>query len=230
MRFSGELICFFRAPPRIVRNVLRAITGAAPKEPEETAAAQAQPPPPPPPPPLEQPPPPPQPPQQTTSYFQSPALVSDAVRRLGLAATDRIVQPIDPRRPAAELNILRAMTNLLTMPQHQQQRQDLDSKHPDDAPKAYPLVASRRSIVFLTTTRDFAGADQKVAVDYIFTAKSLAVVCETNAKAARSHGRYDHERIFNTLTTLFKRRDKDKKDRGSRFASDMVAAQVIKRM
>uniref|UniRef100_A0A8H7YBD1 RWD domain-containing protein n=1 Tax=Psilocybe cubensis TaxID=181762 RepID=A0A8H7YBD1_PSICU len=216
---NGELICFFRAPPRIVRNVLRDLTGAGNKATEEPSTPQPQ----------DQPLPPPVPqPQQKKSYFQSPALVSDAVRRLGLAATDRTVQPIDPKRPEAELNILRAMTNLLTMPQ--QRRRDSDAKQPEEVPKNYALFTARRSTVFLTSTRDFTGADQKVTSEYIFMADSLAAVCDTNANVARRHGRFDHERIFKTLGTLFNQPDIDKKAKESSFVSDSLAASVIKQL
>ena len=153
---------------------------------------------------------------QKASYLRSPALVSDAVRRLGLAATDRIVTPIDPKQPETSSNILRAMTNLLTVPRPKNHR---DSE--------------TRKIVFLTSTNSIAGPDRNVAADYIFTVTSgsLADVCEENAVAARDHGRYDHERVFRTLKMLFRERDhtddKSKKWHRASFASDVLAAQVI---
>ena len=73
----------------------------------------------------------------------------------------------------------------------------------------------------------------KVAVDYVFTVDSgsLAGVCEANAVAARNHGRYDHERVFRTLKTLFRKRhhpnNKSKKWQQAFFTSDLLAAQVI---
>lgn len=165
---------------------------------------------------------------QKASYLRSPALVSDAVRRLGLAATDRIVPPIETTS-----NILRAMTNLLTIPQVKARR-DSETKHSnDDIPKNYAVYPSRRSIVFSTSTNNIAGADKKVAADYVFTVRSgsLADVCEVNAVAARDHGRYDHERVFRTLKMLFRERghpdNKDKKWRRISFTLDMLAAQVI---
>ncbi|KAF8972462.1 hypothetical protein BDZ97DRAFT_1781105 [Flammula alnicola] len=231
---NGELICFFRAPPRIVRNVLRNLTTEVERKSQEETPTPAQ----------EQSQPPPTQPQQQqpqpqqqqqqqhqkSSYFQSPALVSDAVRRLGLAATDRTVRPIDPRQPETGLNILRAMTNLLTVPQRKV-RHDSDPMHSEEMPKNYALLPTRRSIVFLTNTTNIAGADKKVVGDYIFIGNSLLEVCDKNAIAARIHGRYDHERVFKTLRSLFKEPEGGrKKGRRSSFASDSLAAEVIMRL
>ncbi|KAF8907725.1 hypothetical protein CPB84DRAFT_1813522 [Gymnopilus junonius] len=264
---NGELICFFRAPPRLVRNVLRDLTGTGAgvskgADSAATTSATAQPQAPP----EDQQTPQLQPPYKA-SYFQSPALVSDAVRRLGLAAQDRTVQPIDPRKPETELNILRAMTNLLTIPQRQLRH---DSNYGARGHSQYPaedsgtagasatgqnryatlLATMRRSTVFLSSTRYFTGADQKVAEDYVFSmalsgdgmgsssgSNSLGEVCERNAAAARKHGRFDHERVFRTLRTLFVdggddegTDEKSEKWSSSRFASDTLAAMVIKRL
>ena len=222
----GELISFFRAPPRIVRNVLRGLTDLSSMNDESTEPLQ---------PPEEQ-----QlqeqhsPASQKASYLRSPALVSDAVRRLGLAATDRTVPAIDPKQPETSSNILRAMTNLLTVLQPKARR-DSDKHSNDGVPKNYAVFPTRRSIVFLTSTNNIAGADKTVAVDYVFTAGSgsLADVCEVNAAAARDHGRYDHERVFRTIKVLFRERERDHLDSKSKkrhrasFASDMLAAQVI---
>jgi hypothetical protein len=115
---------------------------------------------------------------QKTSYFQSPALVADAVRRLSLAAADRTLQPVDARQHEMGMSIVRAMTNLLTLPQHKLQ---LES----DSKQNFSYTPSRRSTVFLLSTRDLAGADKTVAEDYIFTGNSLAEVCEKNADVAK---------------------------------------------
>lgn len=115
------------------------------------------------------------------------------------------------------------------MPQ-QQRRRESDAKQSEEVPKNYALFAARRSTVFLTSTRDFTGADQKVSLEYIFVANSLATVCDTNADVAKRHGRFDHERIFKTLGTLFKQSDIGKKERESSFTSDSLAAQVIKQL
>ena len=206
-----------------MRNVLRETATANLDEQERSPVIPE---PPTPPPPEEQPLPSNNPPPQLTSYFQSPALVSDAVRRLGLAATDRIVRPIDPTQPEAGLDILRALTNLLTVPQ--QKRRGPELKHSAAVRKHDAIMQARRSTVFVTSTVNIGGADKVVAQDYIFAADSLGEVCAVNAEAARRHGRYDHERIFKTIGMLFKAPEKvDNKDEQSSFASDTLAKKII---
>ncbi|KAF8209268.1 hypothetical protein K438DRAFT_1961001 [Mycena galopus ATCC 62051] len=81
-----ELVCFFCSPPRSVRHVLRDVVSTS--SPAKTvslaptthdsvdlSAEHAAP-----------------------RVFRSPALIADAVRRLSLAATDRVVKPLDPHR------------------------------------------------------------------------------------------------------------------------------------
>lgn len=226
----GELLSFFRAPPRIVRNVLRGLTNPPTTTvndestesffPDEKSQEQEQQPSPAPP---------------KTSYLRSPGLVSDAVRRLGLAAADRFVPPIDPLHRESSGIIIRAMTNLLTVPQPKPRR-DSDPKHPpnEGIPKSYAVYPTRRSIVFSTSTNNIAGADKKVAVDYVFTvgSGSLAAVCEANAVAAKDHGRYDHERVFRTLKVLFRERrghpeNKKRTHRPPSFTLDVLAVKIL---
>ncbi|TFK38773.1 hypothetical protein BDQ12DRAFT_630610 [Crucibulum laeve] len=205
---NGELVCFFRAPPRIVRNVLRGLSDSPAQPSEEPQPQPTEP--------------------QQRRLFQSPALVSDAVRRLGLAATDRTLKSVDPRRPEGT-NILRIMTNLLTISQHKMRR-DSESKPLGDIPKSYALLPTRRSTVFMMNTTNIAGGDRKVAVDYIFQSTSLADVCEKNAAFAREHGRYDHERAFKSLQSLFRIPDYPLNVAGGEpasFASDSLAVEVI---
>ncbi|KAJ6566840.1 hypothetical protein B0H19DRAFT_1067114 [Mycena capillaripes] len=192
-----ELVCFFRAPPRIVRHVLRDVSISAspaktvsdiPTTTHDSVDLSAD--------------------QAAPRMFRSPALIADAVRRLSLAATDRVVKPLDPRRPQDGDHILRIMTNLLTF------SHDTSQHHRDSESSrlrgeeglrsnsfAYP--APRRSTVFITNTTHISGGDRKVATGYVFEAETLALVCQKNAEVAREHGRYDHERIFKVLQALF---------------------------
>lgn len=136
-------------------------------------------------------------------FFQSPALLSDAVRRLGLAATDRTLASISPRRTDdGPENILRIMTNLLTFSQ-QKFRRDSDSKPLDEIPASYSLIPMRRSTVYIMQTVDAARMDKKVAGEYVFESDSISELCDKNACVASAHLRYDHARVFRVLQTLF---------------------------
>lgn len=175
----------------------------------------------------------PAPPGPQKTSFQSPALVADAVRRLGLAAVDRTVRAIDPRHPEMGMTILKAMTNLLTVSQPQSQRSRREKEPIADPKQNYSYVPLRRSTVFLLSTRSIGGADQRAAQDYVFAVESgsLAEVCEKNAEAARLHGRFDHERVFRTLKTLFRQpQNEGDKWRPLGFSSDQLARRVIMRL
>jgi hypothetical protein len=132
--------------------------------------------------------------------FQSPALLSDAVRRLGLAATDRSVAALDLRKADdGPDNILRIMTNLLTF-SHQKYRGESESKPLDGI--QYSLIPNRRNTVYIRRV-DVARADKKVAREYVFESKSLSALCEQNARIASANMRYDHARVFMVLQSLF---------------------------
>lgn len=177
-------MCFFRAPPRIVRNVLRDIE-VSPTPGLRTSEHQPR-------------------------LFQSPALLSDAVRRLGLAAADRIVPPLDLKRTDdGPDNILRTMTNLLTFSHHHhhyhKHRRESESKPKpvNETPADYQLMNLRRSVVSIKREVDVARSDRTVARGYVFEAQTLSMLCEENAKVASLNMRYDHARIFRTLQALF---------------------------
>lgn len=170
---NGELICFFRAPPRIVRSLLRDVSGS----PDDAAAGK----------------------DATPKLFKHPALIYDAVDRLGSFTPERSGKA-DPRRRGDAENISRIMTNLLTF-SPLQYRPELAS-HADDQPQSY-VLPMRRSTIAVTNTLGLTGADRKVAIDYIFHGEALEDVCRTNAEVAQTHGRYDHQRVFDALASLF---------------------------
>jgi hypothetical protein len=99
-----------------------------------------------------------------------------------------------------------------------------------DILKSYALLAGpRRSTVFLTQTTNLAGSDRKVAEEYVFLVKGggLRKACEVNAGIARKCGRYDHERVFETLRMLLP--TKEQID-DPQWAFDSLAVKVIKRL
>ncbi|KAG6844879.1 hypothetical protein H0H87_002824 [Tephrocybe sp. NHM501043] len=199
---NGELVCFFRAPTRIVKNVLRGLSDSPATPAEEPAST----------------PPPPAEPAPAPRMFQSPALISDAVRRLSLSAKDRHQKAGEIRRLGDRYNILRIMTNLLTLqPKPKSAVSDGGERRPlGDVLKSYALLsAPPRSTVFLGPTTNLAGGDRKVARDYVFSEADnagqlpesgngggLKEVCAKNARFARLHGRYDHERAFKILQSF----------------------------
>jgi hypothetical protein len=97
------------------------------------------------------------------------------------------------------------MTNLLTFSERKLRRES-ESKPLDGIPASYSLVPLRRSIVFIMGNAHMATSDRNVATEYVFEYGSVADVCAKNAIIARQHGRYDHERTFKTLQTLFPNR------------------------
>ncbi|KAG6865819.1 hypothetical protein C0991_011438 [Blastosporella zonata] len=199
---NGELVCFFGAPTRTVKNVLRGLSdpSATPsKEPVFTPPVPAE-------------------PVSAPRMFQSPSLISDAVRRLNLAAKDRQQKANEMRRLVDPHNILRIMTNLLTLQaKAKSQVSDGSERRPlGELLKSYALLAAPpRSNVFLGPTTNIVGGDPKVARDYVFgdadnvgkpresgSGGGLKEVCAQNARFAKLHGRYDHERAFKTLQVV----------------------------
>ncbi|KAJ3794830.1 hypothetical protein GGU11DRAFT_794492 [Lentinula aff. detonsa] len=297
---NGELVCFFRAPPRIVRNAVNSLMSHS-RSPAGRGGNHANfdsdsinvnnrndaP----------------EPSRIDRETFQrSPALVSDAICRLSLAAKDRdsTIRPglnspsasalaldtafmtpkvgavlqsnmysynnntemadshpypylslhytaqIHPSPAQVQAQITRIMTNLLTFSRHRGRRQSHSFRsslgvdpigegartmggNEEDAMRtsqrsysALALVAGspRRSEVVIANTTGLVGGDKSVAGDYMFLPAScsgrvndgpstfqeqcrdLVQMCDSNALAAKSHGRYDHERIFRSIGAL----------------------------
>ncbi|KAG6372963.1 hypothetical protein JVT61DRAFT_7009 [Boletus reticuloceps] len=179
---NGELICFFRAPPRIVRP--HQIGGGSELSGSPAHASRSP---------------------HTSRFFQPPALLSDAVRRLGLAATDQRPE-VDFRRPGDSEHTLRIMTNLLTFSQLRLQRdftiETMDNTVNDQGSNV-SMIPTRRSTVFIKVSSDISLARRKVAAAYIFQASTVENLCRFNANVAREHGQFAHERMFRTLQSLF---------------------------
>jgi WD repeat-containing protein 59 len=177
---SGELVCFFRAPPRLVHNIMSTLSISSAKNSESSPVVGDEP---------------------IPRLFQSPALVSEAIRRLSLAASDRSPKSVENKRPESGDPISRIMTNLLTFPHHRLRRES-DSVRSDTASNHMAMVAPRRSTVVICNTTTIAGGDRRVAVDYVFISHDVLSLCATNAVIANNRGRYDHERIFKALGAL----------------------------
>lgn len=183
---NGQLVCFFRAPPRIVRNSLREIS-VSPSV-NSRAADGAR-------------------------LFQSPALLSDAVKRLSSAAMDRESQSVERKRgedTSIPNNVLRIMDNLFTFshspyphaapPLGKSRRVSENSRPVEDD---YALLPTRRQSVFIKQAEGVLGIpDTEAAARYVLSGRDFADVCKTNVAVARLLGRSDHERVFGMLHVL----------------------------
>ena len=168
----GELICFFRAPPRIVRHPLHEMSASPSLRAQESAPR----------------------------LFRAPASLSDAINHLTVASNDRTPSNTS-RRTEDATNILRIMTNLLTFSQGKRRRVSERSKPAnDDVP--YALLPTRRSTVFIKPPTSIGHPDRTLASQYQTDMSKLGESCRANASIAKQHGRHDHERVFRTLEIL----------------------------
>ncbi|KAM5543752.1 hypothetical protein V8D89_002369 [Ganoderma adspersum] len=183
---NGQLVCFFRAPPRIVRNPLREIS-VSPSV-NSRAADGAR-------------------------LFQSPALLSDAVKRLSSAAMDRESLSMERKRgddTSIPNNVLRIMDNLFTFshspyphpapPLGKPRRVSENSRPVEDD---YALLPTRRRSVYIKQAEGVPGIpDSEAAARYVLSGRDFADICKTNVAVARLLGRSDHERVFGMLYVL----------------------------
>lgn len=203
-------MCFDNAPPRIVRNPLREMS----LSPSVSSRAVDAPP----------------------RIFHSPALLSDAGPRLAAAARKHCNEPPlaeskrrDDENP--EEIVLRTMENLFTFwrlsyPSGQPRRASDHSRQVEDVPSQYALLPARRSsvyTVYIRSTSHLIGVpDIEAAAAYGLTGQ-LSDMFETNAIAARSLGRNDHERIFRMLQILSPRRSDGRRQPKNFGMNSMVA-------
>ncbi|KAI9464767.1 hypothetical protein F5148DRAFT_1276407 [Russula earlei] len=164
---NGQLVCFSRAPPRIVRNPLHELTSSAPC-----------------------------PADSIPRLFQSPALISDAVRRLALASSDSRVSSGDTQHGRDGDNILHVITNLLLSSRLKQKRPSEQSRPLDDIPANYSLLPTHAMTVFVRDAASITDLGQELAGEYVLDAPTPSEACNKNAEVARRHGRRDHEDFF----------------------------------
>jgi hypothetical protein len=155
----------------------------------------------------------------SSRMFSSPALLSEALRHLSMAAVDRSSTQDSKRhnnnkdRHADNKDAIHVTTGLLSLcqlkdrkefgggePQQQQQRTQASSA----TNHSTAVVPVRRSMMFASNINWLAGPDKQVAVGYVFQGDSLVEVCEVNAKVAKEHRRFDHERVWGSLLALLK--------------------------
>ncbi|KAF8265297.1 hypothetical protein EI94DRAFT_1736236 [Lactarius quietus] len=168
---NGQLVCFSRAPPRIVRNPLHELTSS----PSSSRPAPAD---------------------SIPRLFQSPALISDAVRRLARASHDPRVSSGDGQRREVGDNILHIMTNLLLFSRLKQRRPSEQSRQLDDIPASYSLLPTHAMTVFVRDEASITDLGQDLAAEYVFDAATPSELCNKNADVARRYNRKDREDFF----------------------------------
>lgn len=145
-------------------------------------------------------------------HLQTPVQLSEAVRRLAVAANDRSFGfgSFDSRERDDAENILRIMNNLLsfshpkqvrsvtpgTTQEHQQPSQSVVGK--------YSLLPKQLTTVFIKDRSYIVGAHRAIAEDYVLYPYNPLALCLENARIAHEHARLDHERMFRTLATIMK--------------------------
>ncbi|EIW56116.1 uncharacterized protein TRAVEDRAFT_50605 [Trametes versicolor FP-101664 SS1] len=191
---NGQLVCFDNAPPRIVRNPLREIS-ISPSISSRPADAGPR-------------------------IFQSPALLSDAVRRLTSAAQDREPQSVERKRSDDANNVdnvLRIMDGLFTFSHvayapNKPRRVSENSRQVDDIPSQYALLPAQRSsgyTVYINSTDGLVGEpDADAAARYVLKGK-LSGMFKANTAIAKTLGRSDHERVLSMLQVLATRRPEE---------------------
>ena len=133
--------------------------------------------------------------------FQSPALVSDAVRRLTLASRDSRVSSGDAQRGGGDF-ILHIMTNLLLFSRLKQRRLSEQSRPIDDIPANYSLLPTHAMTVFVRDGASITDLGQELAGEYVLDPSTPSEACKKNAEIARKYNRQDHEDFFVCLGLL----------------------------
>jgi hypothetical protein len=139
---------------------------------------------------------------ETTSTVQAPWLVTDAILQLRAISTDNPITRSSSRAPAVADEMGRIITNMLTFTGHANS-EDNDCSRSHETPKDQSAFSTVQSIVYIFNTASTNGPDLSVAKKYTFESTSLRSFCQENALSARQVGRYDHQRIFQVVQTLF---------------------------
>ncbi|TDL20252.1 WD40 repeat-like protein [Rickenella mellea] len=183
---NGQLVCFFRSLPRIVKSAHGDISSSP-----SLAARGAE---------------------TVPKLFQSPLLLSDAVRRLVVSANDQSFGSLQSKWPEDSENIIRIMNNLVSFSQPGRRAFE-NTRSAEKVPGNYALVTKRVTVIHIKDRAFVVGAHRAVAADYEHLVDDPAYFCETNAAVAHSHSRFDHERVFRFLRMFFHTR-KDGHRRG----------------
>ncbi|KAL5521189.1 hypothetical protein ACEPAG_9112 [Sanghuangporus baumii] len=174
---NGQLVCIFRSLPRLVKTVPQDLS-ATPALPSRESDGVPR-------------------------LFRSPLQLSDAVRRLAIAANDHSYDFLDSRDPEDMESILRIMNNLLSFSQPKQNPSE-PTRQAENTQNNYSLLPKRLTIVFVKDRSSVVGAHRNLAIDYSFNVDDPIPYCTWNATMARRHYRHDHERVLLSLATILR--------------------------
>ncbi len=179
----GQLVCVFRSLPRLVKAVQQESISVSPSIPTRGR-------------------------ETIPRLFQSPLQLSDAVRRLAIAANDRSFGFPGLKDPEDTENILRIMNNLLsfTQPRHHSSTDHHRGGRSAENVQSnnYSLLPKRMTIVYVKDKADVVGAHRAISEEYVVMDSSPSELAARNAEIARKHYRSDHERIFRCLSALLR--------------------------
>ena len=184
MLYLGQLVCILRSLPRLVKAVPQNLS-ATPAIPSRESDGVPR-------------------------LFRSPLQLSDAVRRLAVAADDHSYDFLDSRDPEDMENILRIMNNLLSFSQTRHNPSDA-TRSSDNTQNNYSLLPKRMTVVFIKDRSHVVGAHRSLAADYIFDTKDPVEFCTSNAEIAHRHSRFDHERVLDSLAAILRVLDLSRK-------------------
>ena len=216
---SGQLVCIFRSLPRLVKTPPRDMSVAP-----SMGSRDADP--------------------AIPGHLQAPIQLSEAVRRLAVAANDRAFGFgfFDAREPDDAENILRIMNNLLSFShpkpsrsvtsgtthgsdQHHHQQQSTQS-----AAGKYSLLPKQLTTVYIKDRSYIVGAHRSVAADYVLFPFDPLSLCLENARIAHGHARLDHERVFRMLAAIMKQGVLSGDISSSAKRSTSIARKLVKRL
>ncbi|KAI0029908.1 hypothetical protein K488DRAFT_55342 [Vararia minispora EC-137] len=182
---DGNLVCFSRVPPRIVRNPLNELS-TSPSLPSRSQGASTS--------------------DSIPRLFKSPALISDAVRHLVVASQDHAPTASTSSSLTEDGdNILPIMTNLLLFSRLKQRRLSASESstraHEDTA--SYALLQTRLSTVSLHDESNAVKLGRDMAAETVFIGSDPVQICGQNAEVALRYGHQDRARFFRTMKLLF---------------------------
>ncbi|KAJ3484289.1 hypothetical protein NLI96_g5740 [Meripilus lineatus] len=172
---NGQLVCFFRPPPRIMRTTTREVSASP------SVGSRG--------------------PDSGPRSSRSPGMLSDAIRRLARASTD--TDEVVTESGEESSSVLRIMSNLFSYSPPKGRKASEQSKQQEDSPDNFALRrVATPSTILVADVSQFLGIDIAAAAEYKYTTTNPLDWCKVNSEIARRHNRIDHERVFGVLQIM----------------------------